>query len=184
MSRKLNNMKVNKEFVDKVNEIRSLINRSLKKRKLFGSYISTYAPFVRENMEDTYLSRSKGYRLSINGFEIVTMDNNPKSFSYLLKIAYIILTITSYGRKEKVTKNDILTYFCQDYLNEHKDNYRVKMNQIMFETIFGLVFLFIGMAALSFVIYHLIGYGFLLLCLNLICFVCFFGQLNLNKEKK
>lgn len=173
----------------KITDINKLIYRVLKNKKLFGIFMSYYNPLNDKHIPGINRRLNEEYNFIINGLEIHT-DRVSTHLSDMLRVSYLILRETKKGPSMEpkhpshrdISIEEIMIYLCGHYFNENKNGYKVKLSQIKFETIFGLIFLAIGLTLLSTAIYVFAGYLVLLLYLTFVYGISVLANVYLVKK--
>lgn len=153
-----------KEQYDKIiDRVLATLYRCIKNKKLFGVYMRLYSPLSVKDKVAASKRIGSNITVNINGMKFYTGKMKDSDFKKeiittdsIIDGSYGGLYYTSNGHR--INKPKMLEWYCENYFKKNKDNYKIRINQLKFEVIFGLLFTIIGMIAISFIIYNLLGY--------------------------
>lgn len=158
-------------YKNRIEETNRLLHRLLKIHKLQGLFTVNYSPITEENLRLVSLEMYNDHTINVGSFLIT--DNNTSDFKQKLKAIVSILVTTRQNKTHpKVGASDIINYFCDYYFNEHKDEYKLRINRLDFANMVGLIFTFIGLLTFSTVLYCFMGFNVVLV------FLLFIGVLS------
>lgn len=158
-------------YRNRIEEANKILHRVLKIHKLQGLFMVNYSPMTNEALQSTNMEMYNDHTIGIDSFLITDYDTS--DFKKKLKaIASILVTTRRETTHPKVGASNIMTHFCDYYFNEHKDEYKLRINRLDFANMFGLIFTFIGLFAFSLMLYHILGF------IVVMVFLLFIGALS------
>lgn len=176
-SKKIKSKVKENSAVDKVNIINKELYRVIKNRKMFGAFQRVYVPLDESSRSTIARSIKHECEISFNGLRF-RQPSNTKFKERLLTTALILKKTfnPTIFTPDKLRPRTIVEFFVEDYFKQNPPQSKINMNLLKFETMFGLIFLFVGLLMLATMFYLIFGHTFLMFAFGYISLISFYAQ--------